>query len=96
VDQGSLVGVVVVGRIDEDAVRERGERAVCARAGAAPQAGNGVGSKAERYFACDARLLGIVPPGAERAAYRVENDIAGLGNNGVRQGFECQPGNELG
>ena len=92
--QRALVGVVEVGGIGERAVGERGQRRVGATAARAPDGGNGRRLKRRREIAHDAALVGVIGPGAERAADRIEDHVAGRPHDRLGQMLEGEAGGE--
>ncbi len=78
VQQGQLVGVVVVGRVHEDAVRERGDRWLGAHVGRADHRRSGGTWIELRKLVRDPRLFRILTPRTQSTADGVGDDETGL------------------
>lgn len=86
--------VVKVRCIDKDPVGQGRERCIGSGATAAPDRGHRRGLERFDKPADDVALFRIVAPRTEAATDRIENDVAGLLDNRIRQGIETQVTNE--
>jgi len=94
--QGTLVRVVIVGGIDQDAVGQRGEGGLRRSIRHADHASALRGWIKGGDVLRDTRLGGVLGPGADGAAHGIQHQPACLAHHGFGQILEAKSGDEFG